>query len=120
MSVENVGSPAAAVPPRPSSVPAEAEWSERNLEWEIVPRDADGRAHGLVRAWRSDGLYAHEYEHVAGERHGAYRRFHPDGSIAREGSYEHGSQHGLEIAHGYDGPGYTHEPMQACCVPPGA
>jgi hypothetical protein len=120
MSVEDAVSPANAAPPRPGSVPADAEWNERNLEWELVPRDAAGRAHGLVRAWRSDGLLAHEHEHVAGERHGAYRRFHPDGSVAREGAYDHGSQHGLEIAHGYDGPGTTHEPMQACCVPPGA
>ena len=125
MSVEDVGSigdSAAPAPPlpRPAGVPDAAEWNPRSFEWELVPRDAEGRPHGLVRAWRSDGLFVHEYEHRAGERHGAFRRFHPDGSIAREGFYESGSQHGLTIAHDYEGPGTTHEPLQQCCVPPGA
>jgi hypothetical protein len=123
MSVEDVGTLAPAAPPvpaRPASVPAEAAWNERTFEWELVPRDAEGRPHGLVRAWRSDGALAHEDEHRAGVRHGAFRRFHPDGSVAREGSYENGSQHGLAIAHGWDGPVPTHEPLQQCCVPPGA
>jgi hypothetical protein len=122
MSVEDVGNLAAAPPPapRPDGVPAEAAWNERTFEWELVPRDAEGRAHGLVRTWRGDGALAHEYEHRAGERHGAFRRYHPDGSVAREGFYEGGTQHGLSIAHGYEGPGVTNEPMQSCCVPPGA
>jgi hypothetical protein len=123
MSVEDVGTLAPAappVPPRPATVPAEAAWSDRSREWELVPRDAEGRAHGLVRAWRSDGELAHEYEHRAGVRHGAFRHFHPDGSVAREGFYEDGSQHGLAIAHGWDGAVPTHEPLQQCCVPPGA
>ena len=122
MSVEDVGTVATFPPPvpRPATVPAEAVWNERTFEWDLVPRDAEGRAHGLVRCWRSDGALAHEYEHRAGERHGVFRRFHPDGSVAREGRYEGGSQHGLAIAHAYEGPGVTHEPMQSCCVPPGA
>src|SRR5262249_30280539 len=121
MSVEDVGSPSPLAPlPRPASVPVDAAWNAHTLEWELVPRDAEGRAHGLVRAWRSDGELAHEYEHRAGLRHNAFRRFHPDGSVAREGFYEDGSQHGLTIAHDYEGPGATHEPLQQCCVPPGA
>jgi hypothetical protein len=125
MSVEDVatiGHSAASEPlvPRPAGVPDAAEWNPRSFEWELVPRDAEGRADGLVRAWRSDGLLAHEYEHRAGERHGAFRRFHPDGSIAREGFFDNGTQHGLMIAHDYEGPGMTHEPLQQCCVPPGA
>jgi hypothetical protein len=107
-------------PTRPATVPAEAAWNERTFEWELVPRDGEGRAHGLVRAWRSDGDLAHEYEHRAGVLHGAFRRFHPDGSIAREGSYDDGSQHGPQISHGWDGEIPTHEPLQQCCVPPGA
>jgi hypothetical protein len=120
MSGQDVGSLASAVPARPASVPVEAAWNERTLEWEVTPRDAEGRAHGLVRAWRSDGDLATEYEHRAGVRHGAFRRFHPDGTIAREGFFEDGQQHGLTMAHGYDGLGFTLEPMQSCCVPPGA
>jgi hypothetical protein len=126
MSVEDVGGPATPAspipeaPPRPATVPAGAEWSARTFQWELTPRDAEGRAHGLVRAWRDDGTLSSEYEHRAGELHGAFRRFHPDGSSAREGLHADGSQHGLTIAHGYDGPGVTHEPMQSCCVPPGA
>jgi hypothetical protein len=119
MSVEDVGSLAPPpLVPRPAGVPAEAVWSEHTFEWELVPRDGEGRAHGLVRTWRSDGELAREYEHRGGVRHGAFRHFHPDGSVAREGFYEDGSQHGLSIAHGYDGD--TREPMQHCCVPPGA
>jgi hypothetical protein len=123
MSVEDVGplTPAApSGPVRPAAVPVEAAWNERTCEWEVVPRDADGRAHGLLRAWRSDGELAREYEHRAGVRHGAFRHFHPDGSVAREGFYEDGSQHGLAVAHGWDGAIPTHEPLQQCCVPPGA
>jgi hypothetical protein len=77
-------------------------------------------ADGLVRGWRADGTPSNEYEYRAGERHGGYKRFHPDGSIAREGLYVSGQEHGTTIARGYDGPGMTPEPLQSCCVPPGA
>jgi len=123
MSVEDVGSVAAPgleVPRRPAAVPSDAAWNDRTGEWEITPRDAEGRAHGLVRAWRHDGSLSSEHEYRAGERDGAFRRFHPDGSLAREGGYLAGVQHGRMIAHGYDGPGVTPEPLQMCCVPPGA
>ncbi|HTA18657.1 MAG TPA: hypothetical protein VK989_05160, partial [Polyangia bacterium] len=123
MSVEDVGSVAAPLPElprRPAAVPPEATWSARTAEWETTPRDAEGRAHGLVRAWRQDGTLASEHEYRAGARDGAFRRFHPDGSLAREGSYLAGAQHGPLIAYGYDGPGVTPEPLQMCCVPPGA
>jgi hypothetical protein len=121
MSVEDVGEPPVSPPPvRPETVPAHAEWNARTFEWEVTPRDAAGQPDGLVRAWRSDGALSSEYEHRAGEKHGAFRRFHPDGSVAREGLYADGRQHGLTMAHGYDGEGFTHEPMQHCCVPPGA
>ncbi|HVZ78288.1 MAG TPA: hypothetical protein VG818_09940, partial [Gemmatimonadaceae bacterium] len=101
-------------------MPPEAEWDAHTFQWHVIPRDAEGRSHGIVRSWRSDGQLASEYEHRAGELHGAFRRFHPDGSVAREGTYAGGRQNGLTKAHGYDGPGYTHEPLQQCCVPPGA
>ncbi len=123
MSVEDVGSiaaPGLEVPRRPAAVPSDAAWNDRTGEWETTPRDAEGRAHGLARAWRQDGSLASEHEYRAGERDGAFRRFHPDGSLAREGSYLAGAQHGPMIAYGYDGPGATSEPLQACCVPPGA
>jgi hypothetical protein len=123
MSVEDVGTLAAPepeIPARPAGVPADAEWNARSWEWELTPRDAEGRAHGLVRTWRGDGELSSEYEHRAGVREGAFRRFHPDGSVAREGLYADGRQHGTMIARGYEGPGATHEPMQSCCVPPGA
>ena len=123
MSVEDVGSlaaPAPELPERPASVPADAAWSARTGEWQLTPLDAEGRAHGLVRAWRRDGGLSSEYEHRAGERDGAFRRFHPDGSLAREGFYLEGRQHGRMKAHGYEGPGFTSEPLQSCCVPPGA
>ncbi|HEV3031086.1 MAG TPA: hypothetical protein VG319_05550 [Polyangia bacterium] len=124
MSVEDVGTltaPApASSPPRPGTVPPDATWNELSLEWELAPRDASGRPHGLVRAWRRDGSLSNEYEHRAGQRHGAFRRFHPDGSVAREGLFVDNAQDGLTIAYGYDGPGVTQEPMQSCCVPPGA
>jgi antitoxin component YwqK of YwqJK toxin-antitoxin module len=123
MSVEDVGTvqpPGPEAPPRPTSVPPEAEWDAQTFQWHVIPRDAEGRSHGIVRSWRSDGQLASEYEHRAGELHGAFRRFHPDGSVAREGTYAGGRQNGLTKAHGYDGPGYTHEPLQQCCVPPGA
>jgi hypothetical protein len=132
MSVEDMGPVAVAVPAptpveprtsppaRPAAVPPEAAWNDRSFEWELVPRDAEGRAHGLVRAWTGDGDLAHEYEHRAGVRHGVFRRFHPDGSVAREGGYQDGSQHGLAVAHGWDGAVLTREPLQQCCVPPGA
>ncbi|HEX4404182.1 MAG TPA: hypothetical protein VH560_05100 [Polyangia bacterium] len=123
MSVEDVGSTSALgpeLPRRPATVPSEAEWSARTAEWEATPRDAEGRAHGLVRAWRQDGTLASEHEYRAGEREGAFRRFHPDGSLARAGDYLAGAQHGPLIAYGYDGPGATSEPLQVCCVPPGA
>jgi hypothetical protein len=121
MSVEDVGEPpVSSLPARPETVPVDAAWNARTFEWELTPRDAEGRPHGLVRAWRSDGGLSSEYEHRAGERHGGFRRFHPDGSVAREGLYADGRQHGLTRAHGYDGEGFTQEPMQHCCVPPGA
>jgi hypothetical protein len=107
-------------PPRPEAIPTDAAWSVQTDEWELVPRDPKGKPEGLARAWRADGTLSGEYEYRAGERHGTFKRFHPDGSIAREGLYVAGQQHGTMIAHGYDGPGMTPEPLQSCCVPPGA
>jgi hypothetical protein len=116
MSVQDIGS--GAPPPRPATVPPDAAWSVENGEWELAPRDADGRRDGVVRAWRADGTLAAETGFRAGEREGAWRRFHPDGAVAREGRYEGGQAHGRMIAHGTDAP--TTEPLQSCCVPPGA
>ena len=107
-------------PPRPAAIPAGATWSVQSDEWEVISRDPSGKPEGLARTWRADGTLSGEYECRAGERHGAFRRFHPDGSIAREGLFVAGQQHGTMIAHGYDGPGMTPEPLQSCCVPPGA
>ncbi len=106
--------------PRPDTVPSDAEWNVRAGEWELTPRDAMGRPEGVVRSWRADGTRSTEYEYRGGELEGAFKRFHPDGSIAREGLFRAGRQHGTTVAHGYDGPGVTPEPMQSCCVPPGA
>jgi antitoxin component YwqK of YwqJK toxin-antitoxin module len=128
MSVENVGPgapPEAApapwrpeTPPRPAGVPEAAPWSHETGEWELAPRDADGRREGLARAWHPDGTLASETTFRGGEREGPYRRFHQDGSLAREGLYHEGRPHGLMRAHGTDAP--TTEPMQSCCVPEGA
>jgi MORN repeat protein len=105
---------------KPDTVPSDAEWNVQAGEWELTPRDATGRPEGVVRSWRADGTRSSEYEYRAGELEGAFKRFHPDGSIAREGLFRAGRQHGTTVAHGYDGPGVTPEPMQSCCVPPGA
>ncbi len=107
-------------PARPATIPADATWSVQSDEWELVARDPAGKPEGLARTWRADGTLSGEYEYRAGERDGAFKRFHPDGSIAREGLYVAGQQHGTMIARGYDGPGMTPEPLQSCCVPPGA
>ena len=107
-------------PARPVAIPAGALWNVQSDEWELVARDATGKAEGLARSWRADGTLSGEYEYRSGERDGAFKRFHPDGSIARAGLYVGGQQHGTVIAHGYDGPGMTPEPLQSCCVPPGA
>jgi hypothetical protein len=119
MAVEDMSPMAAAAPPpRPAALPAEATWNEDLHEWELASVDAEGRRDGLVRTFRHDGTLKTEFQHRAGQRDGAFRRFHPDGSVAREGSYVGGQPHGTIVAHGNDG--NTDEPMQSCCVPEGA
>jgi hypothetical protein len=110
--------PGPATPPRPAAVPADAVWSVEANEWEIAGTGADGQREGLCRAWRAEGSLATEYHYHAGARHGTFRRFHPDGSLAREGVFVDGQPHGTITAHGHERP--TPEPLQSCCVPPGA
>jgi MORN repeat variant len=124
MSADGIGDTAASaapgpeIPPRPAAVPAEAAWSVDTGEWEVASVDGSGQREGLCRAWRPDGSLASEYHYRAGARHGAFRRFHPDGALAREGAYAEGQPHGTITAHGHERP--TPEPLQSCCVPPGA
>jgi hypothetical protein len=119
MAVEDMGPLAADAPPqRPATVPAGAVWSDNTREWELTPVDAQGRAEGLVRAWRADGSLATEYQHRAGLRDGPFRRFHPDGSVAREGVFVDGQPHGTVTAVAHDGD--SPELLQSCCVPEGA
>src|SRR4051794_36431629 len=102
MSVQDIGAGGVvppSAPPRPATVPSDAAWSVDTGEWELAPRDAEGRREGLVRAWRADGTLASETGFRAGEREGAWRRFHPDGSVARQGLFAGGQAHGVMIAH---------------------
>jgi hypothetical protein len=108
----------APAPPRPDAVPADATWNAEAGEWEQVALDGQRRREGLALTWRADGTAAAAYQYRAGERHGPFRRFHPDGSLAREGRFVEGRPHGTVVAHGHAAP--TPEPLQSCCVPPGA
>jgi predicted DNA-binding WGR domain protein len=81
---------------RPRGVPAEAWWSESSGEWELGPKDADGKLHGEVSWWRPDGTLCCRTDLVHGVPHGKFRRFHENGELSREGTFEHGKIVGLE------------------------
>jgi antitoxin component YwqK of YwqJK toxin-antitoxin module len=107
-----------ATPARPAMVPAEAVWEDGIAEWVAGTRDPQGRREGPTRSWRGDGTPAGACAYRDGVLHGPWRRFHPDGSLAREMSFVDGKPHGRLTAYGHDKP--TPEPLQSCCVPPGA
>ncbi|HXI58438.1 MAG TPA: hypothetical protein VNO55_20365 [Polyangia bacterium] len=105
-------------PQRPADVPAAAAWIDAAQEWQLEPTGDDGRKQGLLRTWRADGSLRAETPFDNDQPHGVARLFHPDGSLAREMRYEAGLLTGPMVAHGSEHP--AAEPMQACCVPPGA
>ena len=105
-------------PQRPAAVPAAARWSDDASEWQLAETDAEGRKHGRSRGWRADGTLRFETPFLAGKAHGLGRLFHPDGSVARELPYDDGLLDGTVTARAADMP--RAEPLQGCCVPPGA
>ncbi|HEY6039622.1 MAG TPA: hypothetical protein VIV58_35320 [Kofleriaceae bacterium] len=80
------------VPPRPTSVPAEARWDpkEPGFEWVHGELDAEGRRHGAFRSWTRDGALHGESHYDHGRVHGKNINFHPDGTIASEADWVEG------------------------------
>jgi hypothetical protein len=103
---------------RPAGVPEGATWDQQACEWIEATRDGDGRFQGPARSWRGDGTASGTCDYRGGLLHGQLRRFHPDGTLAREVTYVDGKPHGRLEAWGTEG--RTTEPLQSCCVPPGA
>lgn len=89
----------APTPSRPRSVPREATWVPSDNEWVLGERDAEGRFHGTVRYWRSDGTLCCETQCRHGTLHGDYRRVHENGETSREGTFVEGQLHGSDRFH---------------------
>lgn len=79
---------------RPTSVPAEARWSEKDQEWILGAQDPDGQLHGPVRYWREDGTLCCTCNREHGQMQGSSTRYHPTGEVSETCSYEGGELHG--------------------------
>ena len=81
-----MASPDNSVPPRPSSVPADARWDPREpgFEWVHGALDAENRRHGAFRSWTREGVLHGEAHYDHGRIHGKNLTLHPDGTIASE------------------------------------
>lgn len=101
------------LPPRPSNVPAQAEWYFDSREWVRCARDAQGELHGALRAYRDDGAASLEFEYRHGQRHGPFRRFHASGRLAQAGRYFHDVPDGLLCAYSDGEAAHTIRP---CCI----
>ncbi len=100
-------------PPRPSNVPAQAEWYFDSAEWVLCARDARGELHGSLRAFRGDGTASLEFEYRHGQRHGPFRRFHASGSVAQVGRYLHDVPDGLLCV---SSDGESAHSIRECCI----
>lgn len=88
----SVGTPWAAAPPRPASVPAEAVFDDLDRRWIEGTRGPDGARTGAWREWREDGSLYLKTHYVGGLTHGDQPEFHPDGSPAMEAKWVAGVQ----------------------------
>lgn len=102
----------------PDGVPADALWDEKRQCFRVGKRNEKGALDGPQRLYRASGSLLAEVTYVDGKAYGAYRKFHPNGELARQGEYDGGVPVGLEVAYTSSAP--TDEPLQRCCVPPGA
>src|SRR5262245_33046473 len=73
-------------PPRPSSVPPEAEYFDDWKEWGVGERAA-GNVVGPWRLSPAHGTFVEESHWVDGKCHGEKRRFHDDGALASVAQY---------------------------------
>jgi hypothetical protein len=89
---------------KPSGVPAEAWWSERDQEWVLGAKDRRGRLHGTVRYWRPTGTLVSVDVSVGGKPHGPATRYHPTGEISQTCTFVDGALHGTCTWYSIDGP----------------
>jgi Leucine-rich repeat (LRR) protein/antitoxin component YwqK of YwqJK toxin-antitoxin module len=85
-------------------VPAEAWWDEKDREWVLGARDAQGRLQGVVRYWRPDGTLCCTCEHVDDKPHGQSLRYHESGELSQRGTYVEGHLHGTSTWFATDTP----------------
>jgi antitoxin component YwqK of YwqJK toxin-antitoxin module len=102
----------------PPGVPSNATWDDQHRFWRVGEVSADGVLQGTHLLFRASGALLAEVSYADGKAHGRFTRYHPNGEVAREGSYRLGAPTGREVAYGCSAS--TDEPLQKCCVPPGA
>jgi hypothetical protein len=83
-------------PPRPTGVPAEANWISDDEGWELATRDLEGRRQGTVRRWRANGTKQSEHDYQDDQIHGPFRHWHDSGEPAREGVAARGAVEGWD------------------------
>lgn len=98
-------------------MPANAVWDSNLGLWRVGTVN-DAGFQGLHRLYRESGTLVLELSYLDGKANGKFFKYHPNGELAREGEYQRGVPVGLEVAYASSAP--TDEPLQKCCVPPGA
>ena len=90
--------------PRPTGVPPDAWWSNKDREWVLGDKDARGRLHGLVRYYRDDGTLVSEARFRNGVVHGRARRVYENGATFQTCTYDAGALHGRRMFYPPTGP----------------
>jgi len=81
---------------KPDTVPEAAEWSIADGAWVVIPRDAEGKEHGLALYWRPDGTLFCQCPFEHGQRQGWFKRFHPSGEVSVQATFFDGNQQGTQ------------------------
>lgn len=98
---------------RPATLPESAHWDRKEGFWVDGPTDDQGRLHGLITSWWSDGTLCARIERRAGEPHGECTRYHLSGEVAQTFTMIQGKMHGLRVWY------FTDEPTYEVGRPPG-
>src|SRR5690242_11507688 len=87
------------MPDRPGNLPPDAIWNDKEGTWRVIPRDADGKEHGLATYWRPDGTMCNQCNFVHGVVQGWFKRFHESGEVSRSGEFVDGKIHGIDACY---------------------
>ena len=89
---------------KPSSVPIEAIWVDKDKQWELGEKDVDGNNIGHWKWWAAPSGNVASVAHYEGNGTMNFERYHTDGTISQKGQKVENKQTGIWVWQQSDNP----------------